>query len=414
MKLAYFDCFSGVSGDMILGALVDAGLELPKLAARLNQLPIKNFELKAKSVRRGHLSGTKVDVLIQSPKQKQWEIKDLENAITRSRLDEPAIKTCRAILERWIKAEIKSHGTARGLRFQGAEAVDLLVDIVGSVVGLALMGIDEVIASPLNLGSGMISHHDTRLPVPAPTTTELVRGFPVYSAGPPQELTTPTGAAIITTLVTKLGPLPALRLQKVGYGAGSREFQHWPNMMRVLIGAPELIEQPDVVSVLETNIDDLNPQVYDHVMDRLLEAGALDVYFTPVTMKKSRPGVVLTVIGEPSRAAALAEIVFRETTTLGIRESELRRRRLPRHETTVETAYGTVRVKSVPLGAGRERRLPEYDDCRRIARETGRPLTRVLQELTDALNPRAPQSLPSSSASEEPPDDSHAPSGSGA
>jgi uncharacterized protein (TIGR00299 family) protein len=403
MKIAYFDCFSGVSGDMILGALVDAGLELPKLAARLNQLPIKGFELKAKAARRGHLSGTKVDVVVQAPKQKQWEIKDLENTITRSRLDEAAIKTCRAILERWIKAEIKSHGTARGLRFQGTEAVDLLVDIVGSVVGLALMGIDEVIASPLNLGSGMISHHNTHLPVPAPTTTELVRGFAVYSAGPPHELTTPTGAAIITTLVTKLGALPEMRLQKVGYGAGSREFQTWPNMMRVLIGEPELVEQPDVVTVLETNIDDLNPQVYDHVMDRLFDAGALDVYFTPVTMKKSRPAVVLTVVCEPRQAAALSEIVFRETTTLGIRESELRRRRLPRRETTVETAYGTVRVKTVTQGGGRERRLPEYDDCRRIARETGRPLARVLEELTESLNPRGAQRPPGSLASDEPP-----------
>jgi len=252
MKIAYFDCFSGVSGDMILGALVDAGLEVPRLKMRLNQLPIKGFELKTRTAKRGPLIGTKVDVFVQPQKQKSWEVKDLENVIRRSRLDETTKKTCEAILERWIKAEIKSHGTAKGLRFQAHEAIDLLIDIVGCVIGLSLMGIGEVMASPLNIGSGLVDAHGGKLPVPAPTTAELIRGFSVYSSGPPQELTTPTGAAIITTLVTASGPFPEMRLQKVGYGAGSRDFPNWPNMLRLLVGEKEVTVPSDRLSFPET------------------------------------------------------------------------------------------------------------------------------------------------------------------
>ena len=387
MKIAYFDCFSGVSGDMILGAMVDAGLELSRLKMRLNQLPLKGFELKTRSAQRGPFIGTKVDVHVQPQKQKSYEVREMENVIRRSRLDDSTKRTVGAILERWIKAEIKAHGTAKGLRFQAEQAIDLLVDIVGCVLGLSLMGIDEVMASSLNLGSGFVEVHGGKVPVPAPTTAELVRGFTVYSSGPPQELTTPTGAAIITTLVTASGSFPEMRLQKVGYGAGSREFPNWPNMLRMLVGESQQAIQTDRMILLETNIDDLNPQVYEHLMEQLFEAGALDVYLTPITMKKGRPGILLSLLAEQHRVSALTEIVFRETTTLGIRQIDVQRRKLPRATLTVETRFGPVQVKVVERAGGLQKRLPEYQDCKRIAQQTGLPLHQIMDELEQTLNP---------------------------
>jgi pyridinium-3,5-bisthiocarboxylic acid mononucleotide nickel chelatase len=397
MKIAYFDCFSGVSGDMILGAMVDAGLELPRLKSRLNQLPFKGFELKTRSAQRGPFVGTKVDVHLQSQKQKSYEIRELENLIRRSRLDDATKKTVQAILERWIKAEIKAHGSAKGLRFHAHQALDLLIDIVGCVLGLNLMGIDEVMASSLNLGGGVIDVHGQKVHVPAPTTAELVRGFTVYSSGPQGELTTPTGAAIITTLVTSGGPFPEMRIQRVGYGAGSREFPQWPNMLRLLVGESQQSTHTERMTLLETNIDDLNPQVYEHLMERLFAAGAMDVYLTAITMKKGRPGILLSVLAEQHQATALSEIVFKETTTLGIRQMEIMRRKLPRASQTAETRFGPVQVKVVTRSGGLQRRLPEYQDCKRIAQETGLPLRQIMDELEKMLNPppRHTRSAPS-------------------
>ena len=396
MKIAYFDCSSGVSGDMILGAMVDAGLELSRLKERLNPLPIKGFELKTRSAQRGPFIGTKVDVNVQPQKQKSYEIRELENVIRHSRLDDSTKKTVEAILERWIKAEIKAHGSAKGLRFQADLAIDLLIDIVGCVLGLNLMGIDEVMASPLNLGSGLVDVHGQKVPVPAPTTAELVRGFTVYSSGPQQELTTPTGAAIITTLVTAGGPFPEMRLQKVGYGAGSREFPNWPNMLRLLVGESPQVTQTERMILLETNIDDLNPQVYEHLMERLFSAGALDVYLTAITMKKGRPGILLSVLAEQHQATALSEIVFQETTTLGIRQIDIQRRKIPRGSQRVDTRFGPVQVKVVTRSGGQQRRLPEYQDCKRIAQETGLPLRQIMDELEETLNPSSRNSRPGS------------------
>lgn len=387
MKIAYFDCFSGVSGDMILGAMVDAGLEVPRLRERLNQLGLKGFELKTRSAQRGPLTGTKVDIQVGPQKQKSWDIRELENLIRRSRLDEPTKNTAQAILDRWIKAEIKAHGNAKGLRFDAEPAIDLLVDIVGCVAGLNLMGIDEVMASPLNLGSGTVEVHGKRVSVPAPATAELVRGFTVFSSGPPQELTTPTGAAIITTLVTTGGPFPEMRLQKVGCGAGNREFPNWSNALRLLVGEVQSQVGRDKMTLLETNIDDLNPQVYEHVMERLFEAGAADVFLTPITMKKSRPGVLLSILTDQSLVPALSEILFQETTTLGIRQIEVQRRTLPRTAQSVESPYGRIIVKVVTRSGGLAKRLPEYQDCRRIAQETGKPLREIMDELELFLNP---------------------------
>ena len=396
MKIAYFDCSSGVSGDMILGAMVDAGLELSRLKERLNPLPIKGFELKTRSAQRGPFIGTKVDVNVQPQKQKSYEIRELENVIRHSRLDDSTKKTVEAILERWIKAEIKAHGSAKGLRFQADLAIDLLIDIVGCVLGLNLMGIDEVMASPLNLGSGLVDVHGQKVPVPAPTTAELVRGFTVYSSGPQQELTTPTGAAIITTLVTAGGPFPEMRLQKVGYGAGSREFPNWPNMLRLLVGESPQATHTERMILLETNIDDLNPQVYEHLMERLFAAGALDVYLTAITMKKGRPGILLSVLAEQHQATALSEIVFQETTTLGIRQIDIQRRKIPRGSQRVDTRFGSVQVKVVTRSGGQQRRLPEYQDCKRIAQETGLPLRQIMDELEETLNPSSRNSRPGS------------------
>ncbi len=387
MKIAYFDCSSGVSGDMILGAMVDAGLELPRLKMRLNQLSVKGFEIKTRSARRGPFVGTKFDVQVQPQKQKSFEVREMENIIRQSRLDDSTKKTVEAIRDRWLKAEIKAHGNPKGLRFQADQAIDLLVDIVGCVIGLNLMGIDEVVASPMNLGSGFVEVHGGKVPVPAPATTELVRGHTIYSSGPQKELTTPTGAAIITTLVTSSTSFPHMRLQKVGYGAGSQEFANWPNMLRMLVGEVNENLEEDGVIQLETNIDDLNPQIYEHLMDCLFSAGALDVYLTPITMKKSRPGTLLTVLAENHHVQPMTDIIFQETSTLGIRQTELIRRKLPRSSQLVDTRFGRVQVKVVSQGGGKQKRLPEYQDCKRIAKETGLPLRQIMDELGQTLNP---------------------------
>jgi uncharacterized protein (TIGR00299 family) protein len=332
MRIAYFDCPSGASGDMVLGALVDAGCELGALEAALASLGVEGWRLEARAVERGGLRGTHL-VVRTDPARRFHTLDDMLRPIARSTLPDAVKTRARAVLQRLAEAEARVHQVpVDAVHFHEVGDLDTLVDVVGSVAGLDALGVDRVHVSPLPIGGGTVQTAHGRLPVPAPATAELLRGFPVYDNGVAAELVTPTGAAILTTLGTP-GRLPAMTLERIGWGAGTRELPV-PNLLRVLVGQtapgdPEPGEVETLVSV-ETTIDDMSPQLYEPLVERLLAAGALDVYLTPVVMKRSRPGTVLTALAPPELADRLAEVLFRETTTIGVRWSEIRRRRLPR------------------------------------------------------------------------------------
>ena len=383
---AYFDCFSGVSGDMILGALVDAGLDADRLGAALESLPLKGFRLEARAVKRGHLAGTQVEVVDEGG-QPLRHLKDLNAIVDGSGLDAKVKESARAIFESIAVAEARVHGTPlEHVHFHEIGAVDTVVDVVGALEGLRLLGVERVVCSPLNVGTGMVEFSHGRWPVPAPATAELLKGKPTYATDSQAELVTPTGAAIVAHVAAAFGPPPLMAVERIGYGAGSRELAV-PNMLRVTIGRAADADglDRDVVAVLETNIDDMNPQLYQWVMERLLDAGALDVSVTPTGMKKGRPGALLTVLAECGREAALAETMLIETTSLGVRTRFETRYKLSRSIETVETEFGPLRVKAAIRDGRVLRRTPEYDDCRRIAEERGLPLIEVYRRVEGAL-----------------------------
>jgi uncharacterized protein (TIGR00299 family) protein len=377
MKLAYFDCFSGVSGDMILGGLVDAGLDLEDLKKGLSGLAIKGYTLKSRAVHKADLKATKIDVLINSAPANLKTLSDLERVIRTSRLGEPLRQKGLKVLKRLIQAEAKSHGIpANRLRLHGMDPVDTLVDIMGTLVGLNLLGIKRVLCSPIHVGNGLKGL--------SPATAELLKGAPIYASDILHELATPTGAALMTTLVEEFSPVPLLVLRGVGYGAGTLDIPQGPNLLRVLIGEPGTTPQnyeTDRVIEIETNIDDLSPQVYEHLMERLLAAGALDVYLTPILMKKGRPATKVSVLTHSTHADNISALLFHETTTLGVRLHETTRAKLFRMDRTISTPFGKVRVKLVQREAGRWDASPEYEDCKEIARRTGLPLKNVLDRI---------------------------------
>jgi len=364
---------------MILGALVDAGLHLEDLKKSLSGLAMKGYTLKARTVHKGDLRATKVDVLTDSASIPGGlkTLADLERILHRSRFAEPLLQKGLKVLKRLIQAEAKAHGVSPGrLRPHGMDPVDTLVDIMGAVVGLHLLGVQQVVSSPIHVGSGIKG-------LPA-ATAELLKEAPLYSSGITQELATPTGAAIITTLTEDFSPTPLLTLHSIGYGAGTVDLAQGLNLLRVLIGEPLAIHHPyqtDRVIELETNIDDLSPQIYEHLMESLLAAGALDVYFTPIVMKKGRPATQVSVLATRTHANDLLNLLFQETTTLGIRIRELARAKLLRIERTISTSFGKIRVKITERGTGRMDAAPEYKDCKEIAQRTGLPLRTVLDQI---------------------------------
>jgi uncharacterized protein (TIGR00299 family) protein len=380
MTIAYFDCFSGVSGDMTLGALVDAGVPLEALRLELAKLGLAGWSLASDRVLRSGLSATKVDVLLDRREQPARRLDDIRAIIDSSALAPEIKRKSLAVFTRLAEVEATVHGTTTDkVHFHEVGAVDAMVDIVGSVIGLDLLGITEIIASPINVGSGTVHTAHGRLPVPAPATVELLRGVPLYSTSIAFELTTPTGAAIITTLASSFGPLPQMTVDRVAHGAGSRELPGLPNVLRLFLGEYAAADDADTSVLIETNIDDLNPQVYEHLIDRLLLAGAHDAYLTPVIMKKGRPGTLLSVLADPATSDALLDIVFRETTSIGVRIQRLARRKLAREFREVETIYGKVRVKVSRRGHEVLTITPEYEDCRRLAEEQQVPLKNVME-----------------------------------
>ncbi len=385
MRIAYFDCFSGASGDMILGALLDAGLPLAALRRELAKLRLHGFRLKTRRVTRGGLAGTKLDVVCDAHDHEHRRLSHILRILSRSGLSARVKRDASGVFRRLAEAEAKVHGTSiEEIHFHEVGAVDAIVDVVGACVALEKLGVERVVASPLPTGTGFVDCAHGRLPVPAPATAELLTGFPVAASDVEAELTTPTGAAILTTLADSFGPRPAMTPARVGLGAGSREIPRTPNLLRVFIGESVPRAGSDRVRILETNLDDLSPQVFETVMEKLFAAGALDAWTEPIQMKKGRPAVKLCVLAPDALRATVEEILFRETTTFGVRSTEVERSTLAREFARVTTAFGDLTVK-LGLLAGRVVTVaPEYEDVKRAAAAHGVPLRAVMDEAREA------------------------------
>jgi pyridinium-3,5-bisthiocarboxylic acid mononucleotide nickel chelatase len=456
MRIAYLDCFSGISGDMFLGALVDAGVSAKLLEETVAALEL-GARLEITRVTRGGIGATKVDVYVHGekdlPREIYWEqqrsaevvhshehadslghahwhvhapdtqtthahehkhehahsrgLKEIRAIIEKAAISVSAKTTAIRIFDALGAAEAEIHNTSiEQVHFHEVGAVDAMVDIVCAAVGAEALGVDEWISSPLNVGGGSVKCAHGTLPVPAPATVKLLAGAPVYSTGPQVELVTPTGAAIVKTLASRFAAFPAMRIDKTGYGAGSREFPDHPNLLRLTIGEaasadviPQIATQgavgesngvaTDRIAILEATLDDLNPQVLAYAMERLLAEGALDVYSVPVQMKKNRPGTLLTVLAKPGDADRLTKVMFAETTTLGVRRRDEARQVLARRWETVETSWGPVRIKIANMNGTVSNYAPEFEDCRRIAAEHHVPLKTVMQEALRAFSQRA-------------------------
>lgn len=452
MRLAYLDCFSGISGDMFLGALVDAGVSATLLEETVRALDL-GAELKISRVDRSGITATKVDVIVRgdarvgqatSPVRDQRHdhghcddhrhdhdhvhvsegpsfspaetaaqnetagfsrrhehgrhLSEIKKIIAATPLSETAKQRATAIFEALGAAEAKIHDVPiEKIHFHEVGAVDAIVDIVCAAVGAEALGVGEFVCSPLNVGGGTVKCAHGVFPVPAPAVVELLHGAPVFSSGIEAELVTPTGAAIVKALASRFAPVPAMKIEKSGYGAGTRDFHGHANVCRIVIGTTGAdarteghvahVEVPrETITVLEANLDDMTPEVFGYVMERALAAGALDVFATAVQMKKSRPGMLLTVLCKPEDSSPLTKLIFSETTTLGVRMREEKRATLVRRFETVETRWGAVRMKVANLNGSIANCAPEFDDCRRLAEQHHIPLKTVMQEAMSAWN----------------------------
>lgn len=410
MKTLYFDCFSGASGDMVLGALIDAGIRLDDLRRAFGDLAIAPDAVWTERVTRAGISATKFNV--------RGETLPLDHADARhpghvhehdhphrhesgSHGDEPHYHVHRTLTEiaRLIdgsrlsaagksrakhlfnvlgQAEAEIHGTTLDrVHLHEVGATDSIIDIVGTVFAMEQLGVERVVSSPLNIGSGTIASSHGLYPVPAPATMQLLRGVPVYAGSQKAELVTPTGALLITGYASEFGPIPSMRVSAIGYGAGTRDFPQSPNVLRVLIGESDTTVSSQSVVVIEAEIDDMNPQIFGVAMDRLMEAGALDVFYTPIQMKKNRPGTLLTVLAAPALKDRLTSVIFRETTTIGVRHRETMRDCLDRETIPVDTELGVVRIKVASRGGEPLNAAPEFEDCARLAAEHNLPTKHV-------------------------------------
>ncbi|MDQ5844735.1 MAG: nickel pincer cofactor biosynthesis protein LarC [Acidobacteriota bacterium] len=384
MKTLYFDCFAGASGDMILGAMVGAGVDPQQLKDQIALLGVHGYEIDFETVNRSGISATYARVKTDH-EHAHRHLSDILKIIYDSRLADSVKHRAAEIFSRLGEAESKVHNLPiEKIHFHEVGALDSIIDVVGAAICFELLGIERFVSSALHVGSGTVEMDHGRFPVPPPAVAELLKDVPFYSTDVTGELLTPTGAAIIKTVCHAYGPLPEMKLTSTGYGAGTRDYEKFPNVLRVMIGETEAnatVEQR--LLVLETNIDDMSPQLFGHVMERAFDLGALDCYVTPIQMKKSRPSILLTLLCRPDEREKFMQLLFTETTTLGIRSYEVDRHALERETVKVETQYGPVNVKVARLGDSIVNVMPEYDDCRRAAREANVPL-RVVQEAARA------------------------------
>jgi len=391
MKICYFDCFSGISGDMTVGALLDCRVDFATVRHEIEKLDLRGYSLSRRKQKRCGITGTKFSVKVD-PKshQSHRHLRDILDLIEKAGLPEKAKADAVAIFRRLARAEAKIHKTtAAKIHFHEVGAVDSIVDIVAIAVAVNTLGVDTFVSSPVALGSGSVVCQHGILPVPAPATMELLSGAKVYASGQNRELVTPTGAAILTHYCHEFGGIPDMRVKHVGYGAGSFDDPRRPNLLRIVMGETEDVLLRDTIQVIETNVDDMNPEFYDHIVRRLFEAGALDVYLVPIYMKKTRPGNVLSVLAEPKDKRKLISIILDETTTFGLRTYVAEKIMLSRKTITVRTTFGDVKVKIAFAGEEVKTIAPEYDDCLRIAREKGVPIKDVFHQALAVASKKA-------------------------
>jgi hypothetical protein len=385
MRTLYFDCFSGASGDMINGALIDLGVDLIRLKEELNKIALKNYEIVTKPTTRASLRGTKFDVKIEEENQSERTLPEILNLLQSSRLPEPVLKMAVSIFQRLGEAEAKAHGIPlNNVHFHEVGAVDSIVDIVGACIGFHLLDIERFVCSALNVGRGMIGCAHGRMPVPVPATAELLKGARIYSTEVDAELVTPTGAAIISTLCQEYGPLPEIKLEGIGYGAGTKEFSDHPNLLRLILGETDAVAKlgssiSEKITVIEATIDDMTPEVFGYVLEKALSHGALEIFYTPAQMKKDRPGTQLTALCRKEDRERLIELIFRETTTIGLRYYQVERRVLHRRSVQVPTMYGSIKVKVSYLEDKIVNFAPEYSDCKAAAERFNVPLRQVMR-----------------------------------
>jgi hypothetical protein len=396
MRVAYLDCSSGISGDMTLGALVDAGIPLAEIQLGIDSLGLPSCRLEASSVKKKGFRATHIRVLYE-PEHKHRHLHHITDMIDRSTLTGPQRELARRIFVRLGEAEAKVHGTTlEKVHFHEVGAIDSIADIVGAAIGWQLLAVDRVVCSPIPTGQGTVNIAHGRVSIPAPATAELLIGIPLAPSDVQAELTTPTGAAIVATLVDQFGGVPAMRIHAIGYGAGTRDLEEQPNLLRLLVGESDetrgdLAWQEDQVWVLETNLDDVPGEWIAYCAQCLLEAGALDVYTTPIQMKKNRPGIVLSVLCQVVDIARLEQIMFAETGSLGVRRWPARRHTLQRRAHEVATPWGNVTGKLARLADGTVGFAPEYESCRQLALSAGRPLREIYRAAQRAFDLSAGQ-----------------------
>ena len=380
MKIAYFDCFSGASGDMILGSLIDAGLSPLRLREELKKLRLPTIHLRVEKVLKGGISATQVIVEGRGEKKRHRNLKEMLKIIDRSGLGFEVKEKSKEIFQRIASVEAKIHRKpVDEIHFHEIGGLDSIVDIVGSVWSLRQMGVDEVHVSKVNVGTGFVKCEHGILPVPAPATLALMKGKPIYSSGVEKELLTPTGAALLTSLSSQFGQIPTMKVEKIGYGAGRDDLPH-PNLLRLIIGTSTATSKKERVVVIETNIDDMNPQFYDYIMEKLLAMGVLEVFVTPILMKKNRPATLLTVLSPSEKLPSVISFLLRETTTLGLRWHEEERARADREILTLQTKHGKIRFKIARWEGSVVNLSPEYEDCKRLALQKRIPLKDVFEE----------------------------------
>jgi len=392
MKIAYLDCQSGISGDMMLGALVDAGVDLVAIQAGVDSLGLPSCRLEAEEVRKKGFRATKVNVVYE-PEHAHRHLHHITDMIDGSLLTAAQKDLAKRIFTRLGEAEAKVHGTElQKVHFHEVGAVDSIADIVGTAIGLDLLGVGRVVCAPIPTGSGFVKISHGRVSIPAPATAELLKGVPLAPSTVQAELTTPTGAAIAATVAESFGALPSMKIETIGYGAGSRDLDEQPNILRLIVGLTAESDESDQVWILETNLDDLSGELIGHTTALLLEAGALDAYTTPIQMKKNRPGVMLSVICGSYSIARMEEIIFRETTTLGIRRWPVSRHKLRRAAHQVDTQWGAVEGKLAYPAEGVVSFSPEYESCRLVATKHQIPLKDVYEAARRAFDPEGIES----------------------
>ncbi|MET0621899.1 MAG: nickel pincer cofactor biosynthesis protein LarC [Pyrinomonadaceae bacterium] len=398
MRTLYFDCFAGISGDMTLGALVAAGADARELKERLSLLDVPGYEIEFEAVDRSGIGATRAVVRLTREERHHRHLSDIEKIIGGSRLNDSVKQRALRIFGRLAEAEARVHNVAvEKIHFHEVGAVDAIVDVVGACIGFELLGVERFVSSALHVGSGMVEMAHGRFPVPPPAVAELLRGAPVYSTDVTGELVTPTGAAIVSTVCESFGAMPLMRVEATGYGAGTREYKNFPNVLRVIVGEAEASAAvsssegsgaDEELLMVETNVDDTSPQVLGHVLELALARGALDCYLTPVQMKKNRPGVLVSILCRASEREALTELLFEETPTLGVRAYTVSRRALERESVTVETEFGTIAVKVARRGGRVLGATPEFEECRAAALAHGVPLRVVQEAARDAFRRR--------------------------